>query len=642
MAKDKKKINIGAILRGGGNIALRTAKFFKNLPYNTGVLFRRTKFAVLGIKNSEKRTMRGRLLWERLKNPKTYIPAVKPAVFFAASAVYVIAAVGIAARCNTVGTASAAGNEYLPMTFSAEKSAVGIELNWDDGVVELEDGKAYATLSAQIIPKYFEKLGIEWTSSNDKIAVVSQNGDVTAIAPGEAEITARIKKIPDSYASAHLRVLQPITGIFMTTSDVTLYMGGSGKYLKAKIFPENATESKLKWTSKNPEVATVDSSGYVKAAGLGMTEIVAETTDGKFSCKSFVTVVNESVNVRTVNIENGDSELAEGETLNLVASVLPYNARNKTLTWSSGDESILKVNQTGRIKGIKAGKTTVTAKSVNGIESKITVTVVASDKKDGFDLTDESATVVSGEGAVTYESYSQTLPAAAEIQMGLSTAPKIWRGGTHVNATLSEVAEYMNPANYCDDTYKYQFLDLSSSNGVSVDALNQYLADKGILSGHGDAFKRAAETYNVSEVYLVAHACLESGNGTSQLSTGVEVNGTIVYNMFGIGAYDSSALYSGSQKAYKEGWTSVDAAIMGGAEWISKYYINAEGARQNTLYKMLWNPDSPGEHQYATDVAWAVKQAQSIAGIFESFPDAVLSYSVPVYSGQTAPAITAD
>ena len=145
---------------------------------------------------------------------------------------------------------------------------------------------------------------------------------------------------------------------------------------------------------------------------------------------------------------------------------------------------------------------------------------------------------------------------------------------------------------------------------------------------------------NISEIYLVAHACLETGNGTSQLATGVEVNGVTVYNMFGIAAYDNSALSSGSQKAYKEGWITPAAAIMGGAKWISEYYINSSDGRQNTLYKMRWNPDNPGEHMYATDIGWAVKQAIIIERMVDLFPEASISYEIPVYSGSNAAVIT--
>jgi beta-N-acetylglucosaminidase len=197
----------------------------------------------------------------------------------------------------------------------------------------------------------------------------------------------------------------------------------------------------------------------------------------------------------------------------------------------------------------------------------------------------------------------------------------------------------MNPNEFYSGAYKYQFLDLSQSNGVSAEILNDFLEDKGILRGQGEAFIKAAETYGMSEVYLVAHACLESGNGTSQLATGVDYNGETVYNMFGIGAYDSSALASGSQRAYELGWTSVEAAILGGAEWISEHYTHSVDGEQNTLYKMLWNPENPGNHLYATDISWAVKQAANIEKIFDSFPDAVLSYDVPVYSGMVPPVL---
>ena len=75
-------------------------------------------------------------------------------------------------------------------------------------------------------------------------------------------------------------------------------------------------------------------------------------------------------------------------------------------------------------------------------------------------------------------------------------------------------------------------------------------------------------------MYLVSHALLETGNGTSDLATGISVNGKTVYNMFGIHAYDSDANYYGSQYAYNQGWFSVDEAIKGGAEFISGLYIN--------------------------------------------------------------------
>ena len=117
------------------------------------------------------------------------------------------------------------------------------------------------------------------------------------------------------------------------------------------------------------------------------------------------------------------------------------------------------------------------------------------------------------------------------------------------------------------------------------------------------------------------------------------MRGTTVYNVYGIGAYDNSAVASGSQRAYELGWTSVSEAIIGGTQWISERYINAPEGRQNTLYKMLWNPQHPGQHQYATDIEWATSQAINIEKIFRMFPEAVKTYDVPVYEGMTPPVI---
>jgi mannosyl-glycoprotein endo-beta-N-acetylglucosaminidase len=81
--------------------------------------------------------------------------------------------------------------------------------------------------------------------------------------------------------------------------------------------------------------------------------------------------------------------------------------------------------------------------------------------------------------------------------------------------------------------------------------------------------------------------------------------------MCGIGAYDYDAINTGAAYAYKMGRYTSEAAIVGGAEFISTKYIHKEYG-QNTLYKMRWSPMRPGSHQYATDMGWAVKQTSRI------------------------------
>lgn len=268
---------------------------------------------------------------------------------------------------------------------------------------------------------------------------------------------------------------------------------------------------------------------------------------------------------------------------------------------------------------------------MSGKTDTFKLTVQPGENGDPFELEGNSDIYVP-EGGVTYTAYDMSLSEMTEIQMNSNPAP---HNGSS-DASYDDVKHALDPESYSSGSYKYQFLDLSYSNGISEEALNEFLADKGILRGHGADFIAAARECNISEIYLVAHSCLETGNGTSALANGVNVSGVTVYNVYGIGAYDSGAVMYGSRKAYQENWTDVSAAIIGGARWISEHYINADTGRQNTLYKMRWNPENPSEHQYATDIEWAIQQGANIEKIFAKFPEAVKAYDVPVYS-DTAP-----
>ena len=540
---------------------------------------------------------------------------------------------------DSVGYAMVLQNYY---TFDhSDKTNVAIKLSWDDGAVDLNGGTAEAKIKAKVYPINLPDKKITWKSSDDNIANIDSGGNITAQNPGKATLTAMLYSQKKS-ATATLSVRQPVTGIFMPTSTITLYTGGEGRLLQTEIVPKNATNQNITWKSKNTKIARVDENGRVKPVGVGMTEITATTEDGGFEAKCFVNVVNSYVDVQTLSVKNTDAmTIKVGDSVNAIVTVSPSNARNKTLKWSSDDTKIATVSQAGRIRGVSVGTANITVETTNGKKQTFTVNVTESDAKDPFNLNDEVSDLDT-EGTVTYTSYDISFPQIIRIPMGLNPPPKIWRNGGMSYATESETAEYMNPNSFYTDAYKYQFLDLSKPNNVSEETLNNYLADKGVMKGMGAAFIEAAKEYNVSEVYLVAHACLESGNGTSQLATGVEVNGTTVYNLFGIGAYDANPVGNGSQRAYSQGWTSVEAAIKGGAKWISENYVNSPDGRQNTLYKMLWNPENPGTHQYATDFGWAVKQAVSIEKIFSSFTDATLSFDVPVYSGQIPPTVTMD
>ncbi|ARP44158.1 Mannosyl-glycoprotein endo-beta-N-acetylglucosaminidase [Geobacillus thermodenitrificans] len=202
------------------------------------------------------------------------------------------------------------------------------------------------------------------------------------------------------------------------------------------------------------------------------------------------------------------------------------------------------------------------------------------------------------------------------------------------NATSEDVRNYLNPTHFVNDpVQKFQFLDLSKPSGATADILNRFLKGKGILENQGQAFIEAAKKHGLNDVYLMSHALLETGNGTSELAIGVQYNGKTVYNMYGIGAYDGNAVESGAQFAYTHGWFDPETAIVEGAAFIGNDYIKTG---QNTLYKMRWNPaamDKLGKanHQYATDIAWAAKQAKTMYELYQQLESTILVLDIPVY-----------
>ncbi len=211
--------------------------------------------------------------------------------------------------------------------------------------------------------------------------------------------------------------------------------------------------------------------------------------------------------------------------------------------------------------------------------------------------------------------------------------------GNWRNARASDVLEFLDPTKFInDEKQRLQFMNLTKPSDVSLGTLNQYLTGKGKLAGEGQAFIDAGKRYGINDVYLMAHTLLETGHGTSTLARGVEYNGKIVYNMYGVGAYDSCPVDCGAQRAYEEGWFTPYDAIVGGAAFISDKYLrgnNPFNTVQNTLYEMRWNPEllstrRAAGNQYATDIGWAYKQVNVMYDVYKLEPFTIY-LEIPVY-----------
>ncbi|RST74214.1 mannosyl-glycoprotein endo-beta-N-acetylglucosamidase [Siminovitchia acidinfaciens] len=215
--------------------------------------------------------------------------------------------------------------------------------------------------------------------------------------------------------------------------------------------------------------------------------------------------------------------------------------------------------------------------------------------------------------------------------------------GAWRNAKASDVEQYLNP----NENSPYQHLLLTSSVGVGATELNKVLVGKGVLQGLGQAFIDGGKRHSVNEIYLISHALLETGQGTSNLAKGIEVGKDSsgkavlvtssnrkslkdikkVYNMFGIKAYDSCPNTCGAIHAYEQGWDTPYKAVVGGAKFIGEDYIHNQ-YNQNTIYKMRWNFIYPPK-QYATDVGWAVKQTARIKSLYDQLINPSLEFDIP-------------
>ncbi|UXR86163.1 glucosaminidase domain-containing protein [Staphylococcus felis] len=240
-------------------------------------------------------------------------------------------------------------------------------------------------------------------------------------------------------------------------------------------------------------------------------------------------------------------------------------------------------------------------------KSKIKTTVKNKNSEIVQQLKNESG--ITGSPKITIEKSKYTFNQALNLQMSRGQPMKSVSYGW-IQATRTQTSNSMEPNRiWNNSTQRYQMLNLGKYQGVPVSKLNQLLDGKGKLHNQGKAFADACKKYKVNEIYLIAHALLETGNGKSNFASGTYG----VYNFFGIGAFDSNP-NNAIDFARNNGWTTPAKAIVGGAKFVRQGYISKG---QNTLYRMRWNPKAPATHQYATDINWCTHQATIMASYYK-------------------------
>ena len=166
-----------------------------------------------------------------------------------------------------------------------------------------------------------------------------------------------------------------VSSVGLNSTSITLKNIRNYK-LTATVSPSNASNKTITWTSSNGNVAKVDQNGNVTAVNEGTATITARSNNGKTTtCK--VTVINPaSVAVSSVGLNSTSITLKNIRNYKLTATVSPSNASNKTITWTSSNSNIAKVDQNGNVTAVNEGTATITARSNNGKTTTCKVTVI--------------------------------------------------------------------------------------------------------------------------------------------------------------------------------------------------------------------------------------------------------------------------
>lgn len=340
----------------------------------------------------------------------------------------ILAVVAAAAMAITlVGCGVKITNIAVPDAITVEKGeavVLPVAFGTDDAPAVTPETAATGESAAtdEKVAKAAEKLTIEWTSSDESVATVDETGTVTAVAAGEANVTASVKDA-DIAASTHIKVVVTPTGVVAPESIDLVTNGENTKDLDAKLVPADATDVKLAYESSDESVATVDETGKVTAVANGectiTTYVTAKTEDAEASELSAVVVeaadseeVDDSVatmpedlaamdsafgvvpdnlkaetkvtvttNVEGITLDKTEGVLTVGNTVTVTATVAPDTATNASVTWTSSDEAIATVDSEGKITAVAPGTATITATSDSNPDASAAYAVTVQAKK---------------------------------------------------------------------------------------------------------------------------------------------------------------------------------------------------------------------------------------------------------------------
>ncbi len=256
-------------------------------------------------------------------------------------------------------------------------------LSFKEKNLTLDIGENYV-LTPIITPSNASNKKLTYTSSNKEVATVSEDGQIKAQKAGTTTIVV-ISQNERQTASVNVKVTDKMISdsnldkLELTNFKNSMVVGQTNK-INVKALNKENNQIKVNLTTSSRDVISVDQTGNIIANAPGIASIQVSTIDGKYVEKKIITVLPEKIGAELVYVNKNSLQLVKGAEDTLIATVIPFNAEDKTLIWKSSNPKIVSVSD-GKVKGVGIGTAQITVQvAKTGVSRTIKVAVVDLEK----------------------------------------------------------------------------------------------------------------------------------------------------------------------------------------------------------------------------------------------------------------------